>query len=218
MSATGRHVLRLSGYAPALPTPFDDAGELDLPALERLCHRQVESGATALVVCGTTGEAPTLSRAEHTSVVRAAVRASHGRIPVIAGAGSNSTSQAIELSRDAEIGGGRRRPVGGALLQQADAGGDVRAFSRDRRRDRPPDHPSRRPRAHRMRPGGRHHRAAGGTSAIHWSQGRHRRCRASAAPAVIGGVGVPIAVGRRCDGAGLLCPGRRRLHFRHLES
>ena len=42
MPATGRHVLRLSGYAPALPTPFDDAGELDLPALERLCHRQVE--------------------------------------------------------------------------------------------------------------------------------------------------------------------------------
>ena len=58
MSATGRHVLRLSGYAPALPTPFDDADELDLPALERLCHRQIESGATALVVCGTTGEAP----------------------------------------------------------------------------------------------------------------------------------------------------------------
>ena len=105
MSATGRHVLRLSGYAPALPTPFDDAGELDLPALERLCHRQVEDGATALVVCGTTGEAPTLSRAEHASVVRAAVRASHGRIPVIAGAGSNSTGQAIELSRDAEAAG-----------------------------------------------------------------------------------------------------------------
>ena len=105
MSATERHVLRLSGYAPALPTPFDDAGELDLPALERLCHRQVEEGATALVVCGTTGEASTLSRAEHESVVRAAVRASHGRIPVIAGAGSNSTSQAIELSRDAEAAG-----------------------------------------------------------------------------------------------------------------
>ena len=105
MSATERHVLRLSGYAPALPTPFDDAGELDLPALERLCHRQVEEGATALVVCGTTGEASTLSRAEHGSVVRAAVRASHGRIPVIAGAGSNSTSQAIELSRGAEAAG-----------------------------------------------------------------------------------------------------------------
>ena len=105
MPATGRHALRLSGYAPALPTPFDGAGELDLPALERLCHRQVDEGACALVVCGTTGEAPTLSRAEHDSVVRAAVRASHGRIPVIAGAGSNSTSQAIELSRDAEAAG-----------------------------------------------------------------------------------------------------------------
>ena len=105
MPATGRHVLRLSGYAPALPTPFDDAGELDLPALERLCHRQVEDGATALVVCGTTGEASTLNRTEHASVVRAAVRVSHGRIPVIAGAGSNSTSRAIELSRDAEAAG-----------------------------------------------------------------------------------------------------------------
>src|SRR3979411_2281258 len=105
MSATGRHVLRLSGYAPALPTPFDDAGELDLPALERLCHRQVEDGATALVVCGTTGEASTLNRTEHASVARAAGRASHGRIPVIAGAGSNSTGQAIELSRDAEAAG-----------------------------------------------------------------------------------------------------------------
>jgi 4-hydroxy-tetrahydrodipicolinate synthase len=105
MSGTGRHVLRLSGYAPALPTPFDDAGELDLPALERLCHRQVESGATALVVCGTTGEASTLNRAEHAAIVRSAVRASHGRIPVIAGAGSNSTSQAIELSTEAEAAG-----------------------------------------------------------------------------------------------------------------
>ena len=60
MPATGRHALRLSGYAPALPTPFDGAGELDLPALERLCHRQIDEGACALVVCGTTGEAPTL--------------------------------------------------------------------------------------------------------------------------------------------------------------
>ena len=114
---------------------------------------------------------------------------------MIAGAGSNSTSQAIELSQGCRSGRRRRRPVGRALLQQADAGGDVRAFSRDRRIDRPPDHPLRRPRAHRMRPGGRHHRAAGGTSAIHRSQGRDRRCRAAAAPAVIGGVGVSIAVG-----------------------
>jgi 4-hydroxy-tetrahydrodipicolinate synthase len=105
MSATARHVLRLRGYAPALPTPFDAAGELDRVALERLCHRQIEEGAAALVVCGTTGEAPTLSRAEHDTIVRIAVSASQGRIPVIAGAGSNSTSQAIELAKDAEKAG-----------------------------------------------------------------------------------------------------------------
>ena len=105
MSASTHHVLRLRGYAPALPTPFDDAGELDRAALERLCNRQIEEGASALIVCGTTGEAPTLSRAEHDTIVRVAVAASNGRIPVIAGAGSNSTSQAIELAKDAEAAG-----------------------------------------------------------------------------------------------------------------
>jgi 4-hydroxy-tetrahydrodipicolinate synthase len=99
---TGRHVSRLSGYAPALPTPFDQNGNLDTAALAYLCERQIWEGATALVVCGTTGEAPTLSRAEHIEIVRIAVGVAHGRVPVIAGAGSNSTSQAIALSRDAE--------------------------------------------------------------------------------------------------------------------
>jgi 4-hydroxy-tetrahydrodipicolinate synthase len=99
---TERHVSRLSGYAPALPTPFDRDGEIDAAAFERLCERQIEEGATALVVCGTTGEAPTLSRQEHDVIVRAAVNVAHGRVPVIAGAGSNATSHAIELARDAE--------------------------------------------------------------------------------------------------------------------
>jgi 4-hydroxy-tetrahydrodipicolinate synthase len=92
----------LSGFAPALPTPFGEAGELDTAALEHLCNRQIEDGANALVVCGTTGEAPTLSRAEHDAIVRIAVKAARGRIPVIAGAGSNSTTQAIELAKDAQ--------------------------------------------------------------------------------------------------------------------
>ena len=105
MSALARHVSRLHGYAPTLPTPFDDMGELDRAALERLCNRQIEEGASALIVCETTGEAPTLNRAEHDAIVRVAVAASHGRIPVIAGAGSNSTSQAIELAKDAEAAG-----------------------------------------------------------------------------------------------------------------
>ena len=56
---------KLSGYAPALPTPFNDAGNIDSAAFVRLCELQIANGATALVVCGTTGEAPTLSPDEH---------------------------------------------------------------------------------------------------------------------------------------------------------
>jgi 4-hydroxy-tetrahydrodipicolinate synthase len=102
---TGKHVSRLSGYSPALPTPFDQNGNVDSAALEALCDRQIQEGATALVVCGTTGEAPTLSRTEHHATVCIAVGVAQGRVPVIAGAGSNSTSQAIELARDAEAAG-----------------------------------------------------------------------------------------------------------------
>jgi 4-hydroxy-tetrahydrodipicolinate synthase len=102
---TGKHVSRLSGYAPALPTPFDQNGEVDDTAFEWLCDGQIREGATALVVCGTTGEAPTLDRAEHDRIVRIAVGVTRGRVPVIAGAGSNATSHAIELARDAETAG-----------------------------------------------------------------------------------------------------------------
>jgi 4-hydroxy-tetrahydrodipicolinate synthase len=105
MPAIGRHVSRLSGYAPALPTPFDAAGKVDVPAFEELCHLQLRLGATALVVCGPTGEAPTLSPAEHHALVRIAASVTHGQIPVIAGAGSNATANAIELTRDAEAAG-----------------------------------------------------------------------------------------------------------------
>jgi 4-hydroxy-tetrahydrodipicolinate synthase len=105
MTAIGRHVSRLSGYAPALPTPFDDAGNIDGIAFEQFCDHQIQAGATALVVCGTTGEAPTLTPAEHGMLIRIAVGVARGRIPVIAGAGSNSTAHAIELTRDAEAHG-----------------------------------------------------------------------------------------------------------------
>ena len=95
----------LTGYAPALPTPFDESGEIDVAALEWFCDRQIKAGANALVVCGTTGEASNLTRQEHDRIVRIAVNAARGKMPVIAGAGSNSTGQAIELSRDAEAAG-----------------------------------------------------------------------------------------------------------------
>jgi len=105
MPILGRHVSKLSGYAPAIPTPFDETGAVDEAALARFCDRQVHAGATALVVCGTTGEAPTLLPAEHHRIVRIAVDVADGRVPVIAGGGANATSHAIELAKEAEAAG-----------------------------------------------------------------------------------------------------------------
>ena len=98
-------LLELFGYVPAVPTPFKKSGEVDIAALERFCDWQIGEGARALVVCGTTGEAPTLTEAEHTTIVRAAVTVAGGRVPVIAGAGSNSTVHAKGLAKDAEAAG-----------------------------------------------------------------------------------------------------------------
>jgi 4-hydroxy-tetrahydrodipicolinate synthase len=105
VSTIGRHVKKLSGYAPALPTPFTDDDCIDAGAFERLCDLQIAHGATALVVGGTTGEATNLTAAEHRDLIRVAVGVSGGRVPVIAGAGSNATAHAIELSKDAEENG-----------------------------------------------------------------------------------------------------------------
>ena len=95
----------LTGYIPDLPTPFGEGGEVDLNAFARLCERQIASGASAMVVGETTGEAPTLTTEEKASLVRHAVEVAHGRIRVIAGAGSNATERAIELTRQAEAAG-----------------------------------------------------------------------------------------------------------------
>src|SRR5260370_17521634 len=92
----------LAGYIPDLPTPFDEGDRIDLTAFARLCERQIEAGVSAMVVGETAGEASTLTPAEHDSIVRAAVGIARGGVPVIAGAGSNSTSQAIELTRAPE--------------------------------------------------------------------------------------------------------------------
>jgi 4-hydroxy-tetrahydrodipicolinate synthase len=102
MDIIGRHVSQLTGYAPALPTPFDRRDDIDREAFEAVCRLQVEAGATALVICGTTGESPTLSAVEHAALIAIAVGVARGRIPVIAGAGSNSTARAIDLSRTVE--------------------------------------------------------------------------------------------------------------------
>ena len=99
MRAIGRHVAKLSGYAPALPTPFDDNGDVDGEAFERLCDLQVTCGATALIVCGTTGEASTLTPGEQGDLIRIAVGVSRGRVPVIAGAGSMRRNMRLPRSK-----------------------------------------------------------------------------------------------------------------------
>jgi 4-hydroxy-tetrahydrodipicolinate synthase len=85
-----------------LPTPFDKDGRVDTLAFEELCARQINQGAAALVVCGTTGEAPTLSDVEQASLVRVAAGVAKGSVPVIAGAGGNASAHAIELTEAAE--------------------------------------------------------------------------------------------------------------------
>jgi 4-hydroxy-tetrahydrodipicolinate synthase len=105
MSAIGRHVTKLSGYAPALPTPFHPSGGLDRDAFAGFCGRQVDEGASALVVADIMGEAPTLAPAEHAELIRIAREVAHGRVPVIAGCGSNSTERAVDLTQEAEDAG-----------------------------------------------------------------------------------------------------------------
>jgi 4-hydroxy-tetrahydrodipicolinate synthase len=88
---------RFRGVGVALVTPFRRDGSLDEAALERLVDWQISEGVNFLVPCGTTGENPTLAHDEHRRVVEIAVRGAKGRVPVLAGAGSNSTQRAIEL-------------------------------------------------------------------------------------------------------------------------
>jgi len=87
----------IHGSIPALITPFRD-GIVDEQAFATLIDRQIAAGTHALVPCGTTGESVTLSAAEHELVVRLCVETARGRVPVIAGAGSNNTAHAIELA------------------------------------------------------------------------------------------------------------------------
>ena len=96
---------RLSGCGTALVTPFDRRGELDEPALRGLVRWQIGEGVHFLAPCGSTGEAATLTPAEHRRVVEIVAEEANGRVPVMAGAGSNDTKRAIALSRDARSAG-----------------------------------------------------------------------------------------------------------------
>ncbi len=97
--------LKLYGVYTALVTPFTDYNTVDYASLERLVDSQIESGIDGLVPCGTTGESPTLSHEEHDRVIAQTIKYSKGRVPVIAGTGSNATSEAIRLSQHAQDAG-----------------------------------------------------------------------------------------------------------------
>lgn len=95
----------LAGCGTALVTPFTSSGAVDEEALRALVQWQIAEGIHFLVPCGTTGEAATLTPAEHRRVVEITVDVVAGRIPVVAGAGSNDTAKAIAFSRDMQLAG-----------------------------------------------------------------------------------------------------------------
>jgi len=96
--------LLLRGSMVALVTPFK-GGKIDKRALKKLIDFHVANGTDAIVPCGTTGESATLSHEEHTKVVEMTLEYVDGRIPVVAGTGSNSTEEAIQLTKHAERAG-----------------------------------------------------------------------------------------------------------------
>lgn len=94
-----------TGAAVALVTPFHKDGSVNYGKLEELIDYQIENSTDAIVVCATTGESPTLSYEEHEQIVRRCVEYAAGRVPIIAGTGSNDTKNALKLSNDAEKAG-----------------------------------------------------------------------------------------------------------------
>jgi 4-hydroxy-tetrahydrodipicolinate synthase len=92
------------GSITALITPLKD-GKVDTRAFQKLVEWQIDQGSHGLVPCGTTGESPTLTHDEHKAVIELCIAAASGRVPVIAGTGSNSTAEAVELTRHAKTAG-----------------------------------------------------------------------------------------------------------------
>ncbi|MBV8210903.1 MAG: 4-hydroxy-tetrahydrodipicolinate synthase [Burkholderiaceae bacterium] len=95
----------IKGSLVAIVSPMFDDGSLDLEAMRRLVEWHIAEGTNAIVAVGTTGESATVDPQEHIELVRAAVQAARGRVPVVAGTGANSTREAIELTRQARQAG-----------------------------------------------------------------------------------------------------------------
>ena len=96
---------RFKGSITAMATPFNADGSLSVSDLKAFVNRQIEGGISGLLPMGTTGESPTLNHEEHGEVVEIVVNLAYGRVPVIAGAGSNSTREAIAMTKHADQAG-----------------------------------------------------------------------------------------------------------------
>lgn len=94
-----------TGAGVAIVTPFKDNGEVDYESFAKNIEYQITNGTDAIIVCGTTGESSTLTHEEHLDVIRYCVKCVNGRIPVVAGTGSNCTETAVYLSKEAEKAG-----------------------------------------------------------------------------------------------------------------
>jgi 4-hydroxy-tetrahydrodipicolinate synthase len=97
--------MELGSIATAMVTPFDEDGNVDEGRLNALVNYLIQNGSDSIVVCGTTGEAPTLTDDEKERVIRLAVKAAENRIPIIAGTGSNSTAATVSMTKRAEAAG-----------------------------------------------------------------------------------------------------------------
>ena len=96
--------MELKGSIVAIVTPFKD-GRVDTAAFERLIEFQLAEGTSGIVPCGTTGESATLSHAEHEELIALTIKLVKGRVPVIAGTGSNCTAEALQLTKAAKAAG-----------------------------------------------------------------------------------------------------------------
>ena len=128
------------GSGVAIVTPFHEDESINYDMLDQLIDYQCENGTDSIIICGTTGESATLSEEEHMECVKFAIERVKGRVPVIAGTGSNSTQTAIELSRECGRVRRRRTAGGDALLQQGDPGRTDRSLYGDSQRGQSAHH------------------------------------------------------------------------------
>ena len=132
MSRSGRRGKKMAlfkGAGVALVTPMKEDGSIDYNCFADLCEDQISKDTDALVICGTSGEAPTLDDEEHIEAIRFCVEQAKGRVPVIAGTGSNNTAHAIMMSKEAEAVGADACLLVAPYYNKATQGGLVESFT-----------------------------------------------------------------------------------------